>query len=357
MSINLLSIGSELLTGNTINTNAATIGKHCLASGWQVDHVLTIADRKEVICDTFRSLEGIVIVTGGLGPTLDDVTLASAMDVFGEDYTPIPNPLGTAEGAIFENRIFLLPGVPIQMERMLIDTVIPTLKKSLKREVYFWSCYLSFKREQEVDPFLRKLEAQFPSLEVGICPSYGRLTLSLLGNQPLDSALDVVEKELGSHIYHEASMAHRVHHLLTEKKKTLALAESISGGHIAAALTSIEGASEFLLGSIVSYSNAMKEEVLRVDTLEKHGAVSPETARAMWQGLFEITQADYALAVTGIAGPTGGTEEKPVGTIWVCVGKRGGEPTIQNLDMPWKSRTAIIAGTVERSLGLLEELL
>jgi len=157
-------------------------------------------------------------------------------------------------------------------------------------------------------------------------------------------------------MYHK--IAEELQSLLRGKKLTLATAESCTGGAIAATLTAIPDASHHFLGAVVAYSNEMKQDLLKVSStlLEKQGAVSPDVAVAMWKGILSVTHADYAIAVTGIAGPTGGTSKKPVGTVWAAVGKRGKEPEVWNVDASG-SRTEIIDQTVDAVLVALRNMI
>jgi nicotinamide-nucleotide amidase len=212
--------------------------------------------------------------------------------------------------------------------------------------------------ESLLDSHLRELSILHPAVEVGIYPAHGLVSVLLLSSRA--DQLAAFEGELrhrfGNYIYSSPSgrIEEAVQSWFVKNSKKLALAESCTGGAIAAHITSIAGASDYFLGSFVVYSNAMKEEVLGVSgqTLTTKGAVSKETVCAMLEGVFRNTSADYAIAVSGIAGPTGGTPEKPVGTIWAAIGERGTPPDVGQF-MGYGSRETIILSATNSLLGAL----
>jgi len=209
-------------------------------------------------------------------------------------------------------------------------------------------------KEVEVDPFLRELKQKHPEADIGIFPSMGTLQVVFRSEKPLGPFVRAIEKKFPTFYYGEGTIADAVHREMIERKKTLALAESCTGGAIAASLTAIPDSSKYFLGSIVAYSNVWKERFLQVShsTIKKPGAVSLETVKEMVAGLFSETDADYAIAVSGIAGPTGGTKEKPVGTIYIAIGKRGERTDAGLLKAP-KHRASAIDLASQVSLGAL----
>lgn len=372
MHIEIVSIGAELLFGKTINTNATLISGKLLSAGFATKQITTIGDQQEEITAVLNDAltrADVIITTGGLGPTGDDITRQTLCKMFdsemhldetiaedlrrryGEELTSlkdqatvptkaqiIPNRLGTAPGFIFEKegrKIIVLPGVPSQMEMMLLEEVIPFLLKEYDdcdklthRSLYF--CLLS---ENQMDPVLRKIVAKHPNLDIGICPSYGTLSVYLnakKGDELTSQVAKEIEAAFPTYYYShkDPRIEKALHHLLTKNHKMLALAESCTGGKIASRVTALSGASEYFLGGVTSYSNAMKHKTLGVTehTLEMHGAVSRETVIEMAQGIQKVSGADYAIAVSGIAGPTGGTQDKPVGTVWGAIVEKGLEP-------------------------------
>lgn len=372
--IEIVSIGAELLTGQTVNTNASAISKNLLKRGFGVSYVTTVPDHHDSMkraIEEAMNRASVVITTGGLGPTGDDITRITLAEIFGkklvydenvaaelerrygkeletladqatviEGAHVIPNPLGTAPGFILkkeENTVIVLPGVPVQMQEMLEKSVIPYLEETQKRHLFEHAVYLFLMSEQHVDPFLRSLEAKNPKVEFGICPSYGTLSIYLRAQAqsqeeaeerfaPILFALrEKFKHRIFSEKHHDIEYA--VHEQFIARGLTLACAESCTGGRIASRLTKISGCSDYFLGSLVTYSNHMKTTVLGVkpETLNTHGAVSRETVIEMVLGTLSLSSADYALAVSGIAGPTGGTEEKPVGTVWGAIGHKRGD--------------------------------
>lgn len=190
---------------------------------------------------------------------------------------------------------------------------------------YLRRCSLCLLNEKEVAPFLHRLKGRHPQVEMALFPGTGTVQILFQSEQPLDQAVQEVQKEFPTFFYGEGRIEEALHRECIARKKTIALAESCTGGAIAAKLTAIPDASKYFLGSIVAYSNVWKERFLQVSrtTLQKKGAVSREAVSEMVQGLFQETDADYGAAVSGIAGPGGGTKEKPLGTIYIAIGQRG----------------------------------
>lgn len=361
MAIEIVSIGNELLSGSTLNTNAATIGRALLSHGFAINRVTLLPDEasplKEGIKETMER-SAYVITTGGLGPTGDDITRDVIADLVNrplicdhdikedlvkrfthnlstlEDQSKVPlgstilhNPIGTAPGFILTNSkstIIALPGVPEQMEVML-NTVTLYLAKRCPQSYYVTSLYLCQLLEEQVDPLLRTFEREHPSLQIGICPSLGTLSVFIRAH---DSATpNIVKKQIvqsfPSYVFSTTSqkIEDAVQEWMVTHGKTLVCAESCTGGHLSARLTAISGASNYFLGGVVSYSNALKISLLHVlpVTLQSYGAVSREVVMEMAQGALTLAHADYALAISGIAGPHGGSNEKPIGTIWGAI--------------------------------------
>ena len=186
-------------------------------------------------------------------------------------------------------------------------------------------CNLCMLQEKEVAPFLQVLKKKYPAVEMSIFPSFGTLQIMFQSESSVDVLVDEVRNKFPTFFYGEGKIEAAVKKEFIARNKTLSLAESCTGGHLAAKLTAIPDASQFLLGSIVAYSNSWKERFLQVSrtTLEKKGAVSREVVIEMVQGLFHETDADFGVALSGIAGPGGGTKELPVGTIFIAIGERG----------------------------------
>jgi nicotinamide-nucleotide amidase len=263
-----------------------------------------------------------------------------------EDQATVPvkakmiyNPVGTAPGLIFEEkgkRLILMPGVPPEMRKMLADHVLPYVKgvaAGFKR--YFRKGVNLFDiGESAVDPFLRELAARYPDVSIGIYPNLGLLGVNMTfladsqtqADQALEAPLQELQQKFKDHLYQAPSgrIDEAVHLQLLRLGATLGIAESCTGGAIAARLVRHPGASEYLLGGVVAYSNAMKQALLQVpkELIQSHGAVSGEVVEAMLNGIMDLTGCDYAVAVSGVAGPGGGTPQKPVGTVWCGAAKK-----------------------------------
>ncbi|MBP9841941.1 MAG: nicotinamide-nucleotide amidohydrolase family protein [Simkaniaceae bacterium] len=358
MKFKVISIGNELLSGDTINTNAAYLGKRLSENGYDLDSVETIRDVKSVIKETFqKALQegGVIIVTGGLGNTHDDLTAEVACSLFKIAPTPLQNRWGTADGWNFEGRLFLLPGVPVQMQEMFEAYLVPYFLKTIPTTKTFRTVNLALLSEDIVDPFLLKLQAKHPGVEIGICPSYGKLAIHFSGKGDLTPLVEELRTQFSGALFEDSSLSHVIHRVMIEEGLTLALAESCTGGYIASSLCSIPGASAYFLGSMVCYSNQLKEEFLGVkkELLQSEGAVSEACANAMAAGLKARTKADYVVAVTGVAGPSGGTEKAPVGTVWLAIGDPQGDIETFCLQSKGRNRTTMIEFTTQMVLARL----
>ena len=362
MKIEILTIGSELLRGEILDGNFQQIARKLFQQGWECFWHTSVADHpdeiKRAVDEALQRVE-VLIVTGGLGPTCDDHTKSVFSSLFKmrlitsqeikknliERYGPelsslenqalvlegaqiLKNPVGTAPGFYWmmkDKTIIILPGPPCEMLPMLENEVIPKLalekkqKDIFKKELNF--CLLS---ENEINPYLEELKKN-TSLNIGIYPSraIAKVFLSCTSIQDcsqLEQAEKILENHLGSYIfsYSGETLSQALHRLFTKKKWTLAVAESCTGGQIASTLVTTAGASDYFLGAVVAYANEVKKNILNVkeETLKTYGAVSEQVIQEMLEGLKEISRADVVLAVSGVAGPTGGTSEKPVGTVY-----------------------------------------
>ncbi len=246
------------------------------------------------------------------------------------------------------------------MEAMFTNEVYSYLQKtfpSLSLQTVL-AMHFGLLIENDLDPSLRVLKRQFPSLQIGIYPSHGVLTILFKDHDPkiVEQARLHIMGQFAPYSFEAGSgkIEEAIHKWMIVNKKTLALAESCTGGLLAHALTSLPGSSGYFLGSLVTYSNTWKESLLQVkkQTLLSHGAVSREAVQEMMEGVFQLSNTDFALAVTGIAGPTGSTEQKPVGTVWVAIAERGKPPEI-GLLMCRGSRLVIMETVVNKILFLL----
>lgn len=380
MQAEIITIGDELLIGQVVNTNAAFLGRELSMLGIPAMRETTVGDDLKSIFAAFRRAwkeSDVVIVTGGLGPTHDDIskaavakffhakmalhkpTLKAVRDRFArlgyekmpeanigqamvpEGFRALRNERGTAPGLLrheLGKTFVILPGVPQEMEGIMQSHVIPFLRKAYKKDLQIilhrtlltTGIGESVLAEKVGDPYI--FLGKNTTLAFLPRPSGVRLRISAHGknSRAVEKEIVRVEKLLyeraGKYIYgadDETLEAHIVK-LLREQRKTLSTAESCTGGLIASMITSVPGSSEVFLGSVVAYANVIKIQQLNVkpETLDRFGAVSEEMAREMAEGAIHRLGTDFALSVTGIAGPDGGTEEKPVGTIWIALAER-----------------------------------
>ncbi len=372
MKAYLISIGDELLIGQTINTNAAFIGAALSEINIEVIKSSVVGDDLETILSEFQEAfqkADLVITTGGLGPTHDDITRSSITKFFntelvldekiledvqqffimrGRELTelnkqqalipknsiPIRNSKGTSPGFWIEekNKIFIvLPGVPIEMKEMINSFVIPELIKKNKSSLIQQRLILQTTGIPESILFERlgSIEELTNGAKLAFLPNqYGvKLRISVMAESESDCSNKLMEIEqkirskVGRFIYArgEELLEETVGKILTERNLRLAVAESCTGGFLSSRLTDISGSSKYFERGVVSYSNASKVEILKVDedTLQKFGAVSPEIAMQMAEGIRAISGADIGLSTTGILGPTGATFNKPVGLVYI----------------------------------------
>lgn len=361
MNIEIVSIGDELLNGSIINTNSAFLARELFFNGYTVERETTVPDEplklKKGLEEALQRSD-LVITTGGLGPTLDDHTRVVAAAIFDssfivhqeifeelkkrygdsfpslEDQATIPeiamplrNVVGTAPGLILKKDkrcLILLPGVPSELHALFCNEVLPRMKRWWPADEVEPVQVLHFAalNEAKVDPHLRQLRSLYPSLAVGIYPAFGKITIRLKGEEAEKGVL-YLREIFGEQEFQAPNgrLEEAVQEKFVHQKRTLALAESCTGGALAARLVRLPGASNYFLGSFVCYSNQMKQEMLGVseDTLRIKGAVSKDTAIEMAQGCLKKSGADVAFALTGIAGPLGGSTEKPVGTVFAAL--------------------------------------
>ncbi len=374
MRAEIITIGDEILIGQIINTNSAWMGQQLSLAGVAVVRNTTVGDKHDDIMAALEDARGrsdLVLITGGLGPTRDDITKKALCDFFetelvfhqpthdqirerfhnrgipmnrlNRDQALVPascsvllNTLGTAPGMWFEkeSQIFVsMPGVPFEMEGIMTREVLPRLAATGRTEVIYHRTVLTQGIPESV--MAEKLEEWENTLPPHITLAYlpnpmaVRLRLSARGDNRDTLVREVEEKItaltplIGESIYgyDGDTLALALGRLLTAHHQTLSLAESCTGGYIAHLITQTPGCSAWFRGSVTAYANDLKTSILGVSpaTLDHHGAVSRETALGMAQGIRTQTGSDFALATTGIAGPDGGSPEKPVGTVWIAV--------------------------------------
>ncbi|MEY3178723.1 MAG: hypothetical protein RL675_329 [Bacteroidota bacterium] len=378
-TVSIITIGDELLIGQTIDTNSAWMAQALNKAGFSINRRVAIGDQWEHIWNALQEEEeknDIILITGGLGPTSDDITKPLLCSYFGgkliidekakenvieiftkklnrplldrnlkqaevpDVCTVIQNQRGTAPGMWFEKagKIFVsMPGVPFEMKGMMEDYVIPELLKRFDISPIEHRTLLTAGIGES---FLAELLNDFESslskgIKLAYLPNYGmvRLRLSAIeifeDNQQLDNSFNELKNIVKEYLVvdKDISLQEAIAEQLKSSNKTLALAESCTGGYISHLITLIPGSSAFYLGGVVSYSNDLKAGLLGVSeaTLSEFGAVSLETVREMAEGVRKKTGADYGLAVSGIMGPTGDTPNKPIG--FVCVGFSSSDTT------------------------------
>lgn len=379
MRVEILNTGTELLLGHVVNTHAAWFGRELFKLGLRISRQTTVPDGeaiREAISEAVNRAD-VLIVTGGLGPTSDDLTREITAEVLGLELITdeaalrsleaffamrgrpmadsnlkqalipvgadvLPNPNGTAPGVYVPPRlngrshcaVFLLPGPPRELYPMFEVEVIPRLRALAGVESVNQALELKFTGIGESD-FHQGIDtalAEIPGLEYGYCARIGEVDLRLIGPPAaLDQGRAIALERFNTQLISDdgASLEATVVRLLTEKNLKLATAESCTGGLIANRITDVPGASAVFTHGFVTYANRSKVELLGVSAadLETHGAVSETIARQMAAGALRSSGADIAVAVTGIAGPDGGTPEKPVGTAWIGLAGKDGETT------------------------------
>lgn len=373
-----ISIGDELLIGQVVNTNAAWLGEHLAEAGFQLDSVLTIGDLEQAILNAFQACmdADLVLVTGGLGPTADDITKPTVCKFFGTELEfcqaaydnvvalferrgfqmsernrgqamlpkscqYIPNTYGTAPCMWLEKQdtVFVfMPGVPFEMKGIFTDELLPRIQARFhalpyeKRVVMTTGIGESFLADR-----IKEWEESLPDfLSLAYLPQYGMVRLRLSGRHEdagllhvtLDNEINKLEKIIHDYIFslEDQPIERTVFDILFNKGMTFASAESCTGGNIAHVFTLIPESSAVFKGSAVTYANPTKTKVLGVpsETIASYGVVSQQVVEGMARGVRDLMEADFGVAATGVAGPEGGTEENPVGTVWIGVASANG---------------------------------
>lgn len=382
MRAQIISIGDELLIGQTINTNAAWIGAELSKLGFEISRMISIPDKKDDILKVLAESAGksdVVLITGGLGPTSDDITKPVLCEFFETKMVTDPevlaiiekmmfrrnfpmnennrrqaevpqsckvlyNATGTAPGMWFEKQgtVFVsMPGVPLEMKHIMTEHVLPELAKKYRTQTIIHRNIMTYGTpEAKLAEILTGFEAGLPEyVRLAYLPSFGIIKLRLTGKGNNRAILEKTVDEHVKRLYeiipeliyaeNEETMEMTVGRLLKSKNSTLSTAESCTGGNISHMITSVPGSSKYYIGSVVAYDNRVKTMLLEVhpETIMKYGAVSGEVAEAMAKGAMDLFSTDYSVAVTGIAGPDGGTDEKPAGTVWISVASKNKSTT------------------------------
>ena len=370
----VISIGDEILIGQITNSNAAFISSRLYSIGLPVKRIVTIPDsEKELIVELLDSVENfdVTIITGGLGPTHDDITkpvlinffkdeliidekvLEHINDLFKIRNIKIPesnveqatvpknskiiwNDIGTAPGLWFEKDdrvIIALPGVPFEMKAMIDKSVLSLLRKKFASKINYVlkskSLLTTGISESGLQELIGDVKGFIGDSNLAFLPSPKgvRLRIDVKANdenttdKKIKEIEEVLNKKADKYIYgtDDSLLEKIVGDLLLKKGITLAVAESCTGGLLSSRITDVSGSSQYYAGGVCSYSNDVKINILKVnkDTIEKHGAVSEETAREMAYGIRNVLKTDIGISITGIAGPSGGTDKKPVGLVWI----------------------------------------
>ncbi|WP_181305645.1 competence/damage-inducible protein A [Rufibacter sp. XAAS-G3-1] len=373
ISAEIMTIGDELLYGQVVDTNSAWLGQELGKTGIRVKQITSISDNPDAICEALTqaiSRADVVLITGGLGPTKDDLTKHTLTRYFNTELqlhqpslddveaifkrfnrpmlevnrqqaflpascTPVRNTLGTAPGMLFQEQdtvIVSMPGVPFEMKQMVTATVLPYLQQRFQlpqiihkvvQTIGIGESFLAERIAEWEDNLPANLKLAYLPYLAGV-----RLRLTGISQEGLDLESQLQEQvdQLTALIPHnifaygEVTLEEAIGQLLKERNLTISMAESCTGGLVAHKLTSVPGSSAYFMGSVVAYSNEVKKAQLGVppEILEQHGAVSEETVKAMAQGVRQLLKTDIGVSTSGIAGPDGGSPEKPVGTIWIA---------------------------------------
>lgn len=406
----IISIGDELLIGQTVNTNATWMGKELNSVGVEVVEVLTVSDQKGAIEKALAYGENsaeIVLLTGGLGPTKDDITKKVFADYFGaplienkealenvegffakynRPMLPINklqalvpkgsvmllNKVGTAPGMWMNKgqKVFVsMPGVPSEMRYLMREEVIPRLKDSFELpEIVHQTMMTQGLGESYISEEISDIEDGLPTfLKLAYLPSPGTVKLRLTGRgkdrkvlvDAIKAEFTKIKSRIGSSVFsdEEKELEEVIADLLLGTQQTVSTAESCSGGGIAARITSVAGSSSYFQGGIVAYANEIKQDFLGVskNDIENHGAVSEPVIVQMAKGIREKMKTTYGIATSGIAGPGGGSVEKPIGTVWIAVANDS-EVVVRKFEMG-EGRKRVTEKTILSALSLLIEVI
>ena len=379
MKAAIITIGDELLIGQTVDTNSAWMGAEMSKAGFDVYRMTSIHDRREDIIYALHEAAGktdVVLITGGLGPTSDDITKQTLCEFFNtrlvtddevlrmiesmmsrrnfpmnennrrqaevpESCRVLKNATGTAPGMWFEKdgTIFIsMPGVPYEMKHIMTEHVLPELNKRFTSQIIIHRNIMTYGTfEAKLAEMLTGFEAGLPeNIKLAYLPASGVIKLRLTGTGTEHESLSNLINDQVNNLYkfipdfiygeNEESLEMVIGKLLKERNITVSTAESCTGGEIAHMLTSVPGSSAYYKGTVVAYANSVKTQLLGVqkDIIDKNGAVSEKVVLEMANGARNLFKTEFAVATTGIAGPDGGTEEKPVGTVWIAVASEKG---------------------------------
>ena len=386
MKAEIITIGDELLIGQTIDTNSAWIGSEMSLIGFDIWRKTSIHDKRQDILNALKEVTGrsdVVLITGGLGPTSDDITKQTLCEFFNtrlilnsevlsmieemmnrrkfpmndnnrrqaevpESCKVLKNAMGTAPGMWFskDGTIFIsMPGVPYEMKHIMIELVLPELKKRFSSQVIIHRSIMTYgEPEARLAELLASFESALPeNIKLAYLPSSGIIKLRLTGTGTNSQILSVKIEEQVKNLCNiipdlifaenEESLESVIGRHLKAKNQTICTCESCTGGRIANMITSVSGSSSYFRGSVIAYDNSIKIRFLDVkeETIASYGAVSEQVVIQMAENIRSLFLTDFAVATSGIAGPDGGTEEKPVGTIWIAVTSDKGTVTLKHV--------------------------
>ncbi|HPC35956.1 MAG TPA: competence/damage-inducible protein A [Candidatus Marinimicrobia bacterium] len=375
----IISIGNELISGLVNNTNSTYIARTLNNFGIAVKLIITVGDDQEQIWTVLDNLDpeiNLVMITGGLGPTNDDITVSALTSYFDiplifnkeiaaslvkrfekrglkmpevnlkQAYLPqgaiiLENPVGSAPGLKIEHRdriYYVLPGVPLEMQAMLTKVIAPQLAALGHKAIGKKYLHITGMPESQIYSLLKEWIEQHPGVKVAFLPQMAQIDLELTIREPQESAkideyVKSIQEIIGDNVFgfDDDTLESVIAHLLLRKHLTVAVAESCTGGLVASRLTDVSGSSNYFKTGVVAYSNATKINLLGVEPeiIEKYGAVSSEVANQMANRVRQISGCDLGLSSTGIAGPSGGNDAKPVGLVWIGVSDQNTTRTYQ----------------------------
>ncbi len=416
MKAEILTIGDEILIGQIVNTNSVWIAQQLNLMGITVTHMASVSDEQQAIVNAFDAAlirADVVFITGGLGPTKDDITKKVMASYFNTELvldeevlkdvssffikrgrevgelnrmqalvpkgcTVIRNPNGTAPSMwLTKNKtIFIsMPGVPYEMKAMMTDSILPKIKSQFELPfIYHKTVLTQGIGESNLAELIEEWENSLVEKNIKLAylpqPGMVRLRLSSQGKDEtklravIDEAIEALKKHIDQYIYgyelygeETPGLEKIVTQLLQEKNETIALAESCTGGYVSSLFTGLAGVSAVFRGSVVPYNNEMKQALLHIDDkiLETEGAVSKACVVAMAQQTLKVFNSDYALAISGIAGPGGGTEQKPVGYVWIAVASKTRQLAMQFQFGDNRQRNIVM--TTHTALNLLRKFI
>lgn len=409
MNASIITVGDEILIGQVIDTNSAWLGQQLSDIGISVKKTWSVRDsHDQIILAMQQALDetDILFMTGGLGPTKDDITKKAIADFLGvEMYFDQPtfvriqkifekigrimspnhhdqclmpvgvellrNSMGTAPGMLFRHKeklIISMPGVPYEMKAIMTEEVLPMLGEKSDLLIYHKTIMTACTGETMIETTIGDILGEMPeNIKIAYLPSIASVRLRLSGSgknkedliNEVENYAKKISNKLGDIVFGfgDTSLEKEIYKICTEKKLKLCTAESCTGGAIAARLVTIPGSSSYFMGSVVAYDYTVKQNLLNVktETLSQHGAVSEQSVIEMVSGGIRIMNTDICVAISGIAGPDGGTDDKPVGTIWICVGNEAEK--VSYLLKAGKDRTKNIETATIYALDLLRKFI